>query len=240
MILLLDVGNSMTKWRLLETGRRVAEGGLPTDGASFRVDFGVRPQMTVACCVAGAGVRAAWESRLDGPIHWLRPERSAHSVLNLYDKPEQLGPDRYAALVAARRLGVGDCVVACAGTALTADALTAEGEFLGGCIVPGERLMRHSLISGTAEVRAEAGWKPDWPRDTDSAVGAGLALALCGVVEGVRARLRADRQDRDIPIVLSGGAREGLRAHLHGPVREVDNIVLEGLGWIAKDLGCDV
>jgi pantothenate kinase type III len=37
-------------------------------------------------------------------VHWLVAERERYGVQNLYDIPEQLGSDRYAALIAANSI----------------------------------------------------------------------------------------------------------------------------------------
>ncbi|MBI5329686.1 MAG: type III pantothenate kinase [Betaproteobacteria bacterium] len=244
MILLVDAGNSLTKWRVLERGRVRGEGhlssaGLPECASPPWGGFAVRD--AVIASVAGPVLDAVLRGWLDSDrisARWLVPDFSSYGIINRYEAPERLGADRYAALIAARRMDLGDCVVVCVGTALTADALSASGEFLGGCIAPGPDWMRRALHLGTAGVRGDGGVFTALPRDTGSAVATGAAYAMVGVVEGVRAAFPggADR----VPVVLSGGARSLLVGLLRAPCREVDNIVLEGLRWIAKDLGCDV
>jgi pantothenate kinase type III len=100
-------------------------------------------------------------------------------------------------------------------------------------------------------VGSVAGEWRDFPLDTGSAVESGIALALLGVVRGMRERLvgfrvsgraasgmPAGHAAGQLPrVLLTGGARACLRPLLDGEVFEVDDLVIEGLAWIARDLG---
>ena len=204
-------------------------------------------ERVVAACVAGVAVRTALEACLQAlgfVVDWVEPQGAGHGLVNRYRPPESLGVDRYCALVGAARRCRRDCVVVSVGTAMTADMLTADGTFLGGCIVPWPELMRSALSTGTAGVGLRAGGWQDFPRDTGAAVETGVVLALAGVVVGMRGRL-ADLGNpgasTDLPaVVLTGGGRDWLAGRLQGEVLEVDELVLEGLAWIARDLACAV
>jgi type III pantothenate kinase len=244
MILLVDAGNTRIKWAFLADGRVMPGGACPTAeaGALRRACVDARPTRAVVSCVADEAVRAALQrlfAELEMPAYWLQAAASAHGLDNAYDPPESLGPDRYAALIAASRRLRRDCVVVSVGTAMTADMLTADGRFLGGCIVPGPELMREALRRGTARVVwLEGEWRP-FPRDTGAAVATGVALALLGVVRGMREMLgkRPGAGPAPSALVLTGGARSCLRPLLEGTVIEVDDLVMEGLACIARDLG---
>lgn len=244
MILLVDAGNTRIKWGSLADDRAMPGGACPTaePQALRRACLDIRPARAIVSCVADEAVQAALQrlfAGLDVPMHWLRAAASAHGLDNAYDPPESLGPDRYAALVAASRRLRQDCVVVSVGTAMTADMLTADGRFLGGCIVPGPALMREALRRGTARVaRLEGEWQP-FPRDTGAAVASGIALALFGVVRGMREALAQRPGAGRVPpaLVLTGGARACLRPLLDGSHIEVDDLVMEGLACIARDLG---
>ena len=82
---------------------------------------------------------------------YIRPQRSQCSVSNGYDEADRLGSDRWAALIAAHHLHPDrDLLVVQAGTAVTIDTLSAQGNFRGGMIVPGFRLMLDALARSTA------------------------------------------------------------------------------------------
>ncbi|MDD5363895.1 MAG: type III pantothenate kinase [Gallionellaceae bacterium] len=239
MILLLDIGNTRVKWGCREAGEWRGQGALALDrieglGAVIAESS---PAWVGVCCVAGEATWRRIEAMLAGrPHHRLQPEFEAHGIVNRYDRPESLGADRYAGLIACRRRGHAPCVLASAGTALTVDALAGDGEFLGGMILPGAALMRRALAEGTAAVPVLAGAWQAFPRSTGDAVATGILTALAGTVEAMRTRL-ADELAREVPVVLTGGDAEGLAGHLPGPVVIENNLVLEGLLWLARDLG---
>lgn len=239
MILLLDAGNTRIKWGVRQAGEWLAQGVCPTrEVACLQADLApYPPRRALLCCVANGATRAALDKLLADRVEhlaWLTPAAEAHGVRNAYQPPESLGADRYAALVAAARRGLGDCVVASVGTALTVDALTADGQFLGGAIAPGPDLMRAALLEGTAGVREFSSAVAGFPSDTGKAVASGIALAQAGVVAGMRERL-ARLTGNPVTVLLSGGARALLTSLLEPPVVEADDLVLEGLAWIAKD-----
>ncbi|MBU1664227.1 MAG: type III pantothenate kinase [Gammaproteobacteria bacterium] len=239
MILLLDAGNTRVKWGVRQVGVWMARGVCPTpEVASLQADLAAFPlRRALLCCVANEATRVALDKLLVNRVEhlaWLTAAANVHGVRNAYQPPESLGADRYAALVAAARRGLGDCVVASVGTALTVDALTADGRFLGGAIAPGPDLMRAALLDGTAGVRAFSSAMAGFPCDTGAAVASGIALAQVGVVAGLRERL-AHFTGNPVTVLLSGGARALLTDLLEPPVVEADDLVLEGLAWIAKD-----
>jgi type III pantothenate kinase len=251
LILLVDAGNSRIKWRLQARGKALAAGALPTSAWADLPGawHGCQARAACVCSVAGEKVDAALRQGLAqvlagaggqaGAVHWLVAQARAHGVENLYAPAAALGPDRYAALVAARRRQKIGWVVVNVGTAMTADMLAADGRYLGGIILPGPDLMRRALAQGTAGVRLEgAAEAVDPPRNTRAAVSRGIAWALWGGVEGMKRHLEL-AQGRPARVMLSGGGRNLLAPMLGDGVTVVDELVLEGLAWIARDLGYD-
>lgn len=237
-ILTVDAGNTRLKWGLWQAGAWQRKGALPVAEAARLAELilPVRPVRTVVSCVAGEGVRVALEAslaRLGGPQFWLGSAAEAYGLRNAYDEPTQLGSDRYAMLVACLHLGFAPCVVVGAGTAVTVDALDVEGSFLGGLILPGPTLMRQALASGTAGVGQVSGRLQDFPRCTADGVETGIWRALAGAVADLRGRL-ARATGLEPLVVLSGGEATALAAVVAEPRRVVEDLVLEGLLWIAR------
>lgn len=237
MIVLIDIGNTRVKWQTRAAGQLVAEGVLPTAQLpAWRPDWAGQPALAVVSNVAADWVIDGLSDKLGlsiDRVHVVESGADTHGIVSEY---RGLGSDRFLAMVAAHRRGFGDCLVVSAGTAFCADMLTSEGRFLGGCIVPGPDLMRASLSTGTARAGSQASQTALFPTHTDAAVATGIALALCGLVESLESRLRATT-GRLVRRVLTGGARAVL-VDCHGEaVVEIDNLVLEGLAWIARDLG---
>ena len=112
--------------------------------------------------VAGDKVRDLLAAALQAPplslapetVEWFAslPERAG--MKNAYRNPYQLGCDRFAAAIGAHALCPGQAIiVANCGTATTIDAITRDGTFLGGMILPGLGLMATSLEIGRASCR---------------------------------------------------------------------------------------
>ena len=143
MILAIDCGNTRLKWGVHDGAHWLAQGLL--DYAELSALAGLlaaqpRASRAVAANVAGPQVGEAVQATVAAlglPLLWAKSQSAQHGVCNLYDNPEQLGADRWAALVGARALHPGACLVVCAGTATTVDVLDAEGNFQGGLILPG-------------------------------------------------------------------------------------------------------
>jgi len=241
MILAIDAGNSRVKWGWHDgrAWQSVATVSLIEFAASsdqvnpFSVTH-ADPERIVISNVAGEGAHQLlvnWTSIFDAEPLWLRGEAEACGVKNRYERPEQLGADRWAALVAARALHSGASLVVNAGTATTVDMLSSDGTFLGGCILPGVELMRFVLHEHTGRLPIQEGTPRDMPRNTVDAIETGCRHAQAGAVERM---YRAFRDMDGTPLCLvSGGAGRVLADQLSMPRRYVENLVLEGLAHIA-------
>ncbi|MCK9380543.1 MAG: type III pantothenate kinase [Sulfuritalea sp.] len=233
MILCLDAGNTRLKYGLFDGDDWRLQGALDYPGFDDLIAaLPAKPARIVACNVAGEAVRlriAALAARLDAPLAWLTSSAAACGVCNGYDDPQQLGADRWAALIAARTLHTGPCVVVMAGTATTVDALDDKGLFRGGLILPGLSLMHAALARNTADLPHAAGHYRQQPTNTDDAIVSGALHATLGAIERLHATLGADTL-----CLLSGGAAGELAPHLNLPCRLVDNLVLEGLAHYSQ------
>jgi type III pantothenate kinase len=111
------------------------------------------------------------------------------------------------------------------------DALSAEGEFLGGLILPGVELMRFVLHEHTGRLPIQEGAFRATPRNTLDAIETGSRHAQAGAVE----RMYQAMGGRGACLV-SGGGGPALIEQLRIPCRYVENLVLEGLARIALDI----
>jgi type III pantothenate kinase len=237
-VLLLDVGNSRCKWALVKNGVWTLQGVVGnTEWIALRHAFAALPQPSriVASNVAGEAmahrlrvVFAEWTC----PLEFVTATALQCGVRNGYVQPERLGSDRWAALIAAWRLVQGACLVVNCGTATTVDALSTQGEFLGGLILPGVSLMQHSLATNAAQLMAEQGILQDFPRNTADAIHSGMLRATLGAVRYQFELLQA--RSGEIRCLLGGGAAEFVQPHLDLPLERVDNLVLKGLQLIGE------
>jgi type III pantothenate kinase len=243
-ILAIDIGNTRIKWGYSESGGWVRQGWVATARAGeLATEFTGLPvaQRTVISNVAGAVARtqvaAALSAAAPGPL-WITSAAAQCGVSSGYAAPETLGPDRWAALIGAWHLTQAACVVVNVGTTMTVDALSAEGVFLGGCIVPGATLMRDALARDTANLAAREGTFSYFPDNTGDAIFSGAVNALAGAVERM-VRYLEESSGAVPPVVLSGGGAALIEKRLNAAVTVVDNLVLEGLLQIALQRGAD-
>jgi len=239
MRLLLDLGNTRLKWALmLQPDGWLAQGALDWqesfEPALVSALTGLpKPEMIVAASVVDAAREAQVAdvmSRLfaNNPI-WLRTPASACGVRNAYAEPQRLGVDRFLAMVAAYADGYAPCVVAGAGTALTLDALTADGQHLGGLIAPGPQLMQRSLLDATARVRPERpGAVLELADNTADAVASGCWQAAAALIERFATRM-APTLGGLPTLILGGGDAAELQPLLTLPVQMTRDGVLRGL-----------
>jgi type III pantothenate kinase len=155
------------------------------------------------------------------------------SVRIRYDNPKDVGSDRIAnALAAFRRYG-GPAIVIDFGTAVTYDAIDAEGHYLGGAIAPGIQISLDALVNHTARLpRVEPTAPPSAiGSNTVAAIQSGLLWGTVGQVEGMIERFRRELGGTARVVATGGHAR--LIADLTTAIEVVDPLLtLEGLRLI--------
>jgi len=237
--LLIDAGNTNIKLAWVNDDNWSPVVSLPSNhacelGGYFSEYCGGPVQQVWVSNVAGAEV-ARQISDACAVRHWSLQFIGAATrqcgVHNGYELPEQLGSDRWAALIAAWHHVGAACLVVNSGTATTIDALSDSGDFIGGLILPGIALMRSSLMDATALLEAQRGDYVAFPHNTSDALFSGAIQASCGAVERQHALL-----DAATPVLLSGGAAHLLMPHLTLQVEMMDNLVLQGLLLIAREV----
>lgn len=241
MNLLVDLGNSRLKWAQSTDGKWTTGTALHAqqdmaallDGAWAKFET---PKRIVMASVATETPRAAladWCRRRWAlePVA-IRAQAEQLGVKHCYAQLETFGADRWAALIAVRGLTQANaCIVDC-GTAVTVDALAADGEFRGGAIFPGLRLLRESLLRGTGGIYATEGRSDSaLGCSTPDAVAGGTQHGLIGAVTLLVAEQVAALGGQT-EVFLTGGDAPLLRAHLKPPMREVPDLVLKGLARI--------
>jgi len=149
------------------------------------------------------------------------------------DNPREVGADRVVDAAAAfRRYGGPACIVDF-GTATTFDAISAEGEYLGGAIAPGIGVAAWALTERTAKLpRVEIAAPPEViGRNTVHSMQSGLLYGYVGMVEGMVARFRKELGP-DMRVIATGGLAE-LIAQETDVFQVVDPwLTLEGLRLI--------
>ncbi|GAB3789356.1 type III pantothenate kinase [Dyella agri] len=241
--LLLDLGNTRLKWALSHDGGHRANGAVAWSEGVADALAGAWSALPPPEAVFGASVVDAPREQLIArsvatafgrEVAWLRTPAEACGVRNAYAEPQRLGVDRFLAMVAARADGLAPCVLAGVGTALTLDALAADGRHLGGLIAPGPRLMQQSLLGATAQVRpAQAGTIVEAADNTADAVASGCWLSATALIERFVTHM-APALGGTPTLRLGGGDAEALLPLLGLPAQFAHDSVLHGLAvWAA-------
>jgi type III pantothenate kinase len=242
--LAIDIGNTRLKWA--QYAAPVPGAQLLSHGAAFletidslaETDWqGLAPPTSMlGCVVAGEGVKRRVEEQLeiwDIVPNWVVSSAEAGGVTNSYDHPSRLGVDRWVALIGARQRVLAEgwprpALIVMVGTAVTVDALDAEGRFLGGLILPGFGLMLRALEMGTAGLKAPTGEVVDFPTNTSDALMSGGADAIAGAIERMHRKLRA-RTGMEPALIMSGGAAVKLAPITELGFEMVEPLIFEGL-----------
>lgn len=253
MLLLIDAGNTRIKWAMAtaatyagagfareELAKWVCSGVVERDALGELVEVwrGRHVARVVLSNVAGEGMRGQLDQLLlrafgarPIAIEWFRPVPMLAGVRNGYRNPLQLGADRFASAIGAHALYPEEAlVVATCGTATTVDAITPDGTFMGGMILPGLGLMASSLAKNTAQlpqVNSRIKVVPLFADNTADAIISGCVAAQTGAI-GQALAAHAARYGK-VRCILSGGAGHMLAPHLAYPNVQIDNLVLIGL-----------
>lgn len=251
-LLAIDVGNTNIALGLYEGGRlerhfrfatdaektgdeylALLAGALETAGAAREVDAialaSVVPQVTEPLLHALAGLFPHAEPQVLSVADY-------PGLPVAYDFPERLGIDRFVNAVAARnRYGAPVIVVDC-GTATKVDAVSPEGVFLGGAIMPGVAIASEALHArasrlprvplARAEIRAVG-------RSVPESLLAGIFLGGAGAIDGVVRRMR--RVLGGEAAVVATGGLSPLFLHLSDEIEVHDPfLTLDGIAEIAQ------
>ena len=240
MILAIDIGNTSTDIGLLAGDETVWHHKFPT-GPPADADL---PRLLAASATPlvgavigsvvaelGAAYAAACRDFSSAPV------LQAHSTWDWglqidYDDPARIGVDRLAAASAAHRATpAGQAVVVVdAGTALTVDAIAAEGTFRGGVIAPGLRLGLNALSTGTSFLpQVElAATTPLLGKNTADGLRSGALHGSAALVEGLCTRMAA-ALDSSVVVFLTGGDGPLLHPHIAAAHTCDPDLVLRGL-----------
>jgi type III pantothenate kinase len=242
--LVIDIGNTRLKWGLYtDTADRhpqLAHGAVFLEQIHLLSDHEwgnlPAPKRIIGCSVAADSVRREVESQLEHwecPIHWVVPGDESMGIINGYDHPTRLGADRWTAMIGARDIALnrqwqGPVLVVMIGTAVTVDALGADGRFLGGLIVPGHGIMLRALEAGTAGLHVPTGNVERFPTNTSDALTSGGNYAITGAIERMHRHLR-ERSGQTPLTFISGGASWKVAPHLTMAYEFVETLIFDGL-----------
>ena len=222
MLLAIDIGNTNVSlgvfdgetlkatWRIATDARRLADeyALLVSNILSLKGVHG--EDITDAClCSAAPTLTPTFEEVCRGyfkvtPLTVTAGVKTGVRIL--YDNPRDVGADRIVDAVAAYRLYGGPVIIVDFGTATVFDAVSSDGDYLGGAIAPGINVAAEALFLSTSQLRRVELTPPKSPigRNTVASLQSGLLLGHVGLVEGMVARFKAEMGE-GTKVVATGG-----------------------------------
>jgi len=257
MLLAIDVGNTQTHvgifsgvdlrehWRFATVREATADelatvltGLLALRGLALAdVDAAIVSSVVPQLAREYAGLS---ERYLGGDLAVVGPALKSGMAIRI-ESPHELGADRIVNAVAAYERCRSAAVVVDFGTAITYDAVSATGEYLGGIIAPGVEISMEALSARAAKLpkveleppRALIG------KTTQASIQSGVVYGFAGQVDGVVRRLRAEL-GAGTKVIATGGVAAAI-APFCDEIDEVDDLLtLTGLRLVwERNSGAD-
>lgn len=248
MLLGIDVGNTQThlgvfrneelirEWRFATEARRTADELALMFGQFLgQADLSFSSQIdgVVISSVVPRSTQELREMTLRyfgfAPVVVEPGTRTGVSILT--DNPREVGADRIANAVAAHHLFSGEPVIVVDfGTAITVDAVSAKGEYLGGAIAPGIDTAATALFSSTAQIkRVELVAPPSAiGKTTVTSVQSGIIFGTAALVDGLVERV-TDAMGGEARVIATGGLAPVVAEHCRTVEKLEPMLTLMGL-----------
>jgi type III pantothenate kinase len=249
MLLAIDVGNTQTHIGAFDGDDLIEHWRFATDGEDTADQLAVRVSSLLALRAMELGSVDA--SIVSSVVPRLNPEYSRMSEQYLgaaclmvgpgvktgmpvrLDNPHELGADRLVNAVAAYEKIGGPCAVVDFGTAITFDAVSASGEYLGGVIGPGVQISMEALTERAARLPKVDLAEPSGVigRTTQASLQSGMVYGFAGAIDAIARRLQAELGE-EVTFVATGGIASAIVPFCE-MVEEVDDLLtLSGLRLI--------
>ncbi|MBI3794838.1 MAG: type III pantothenate kinase [Nitrospinae bacterium] len=228
-LLAIDIGNTNTvagvfdgnkiigrfryQTNLMETGDEVSlkitamlrEGGIDRKEIGSVIICSVVPAVTSAY--------AAISEKTFGATPVVVGCHNKNCIPILSDNPKEVGADRIANTVGGFMLYGGPLIVVDLGTAITFDAVSAKGEYLGGVIAPGIDASMTSLFNKAAQLPQIRLEKPASVigKNTIASMQSGAVYGFSGMIDSVATKMRGEMEGNP-KIIATGGQSEWLKS----------------------------
>jgi len=250
MLLAIDIGNTqvvmglfqveemLASWRIATWPERTAD-ECWTQVMAFCAAAGFKTSDIADAAISSVvpAVTAAFKRmakdwlKLENPFI-LKPEEY-HIIRIDYDPPRAVGADRICNAVAGFQIYGGPLIIVDFGTATTFDVVAENGDYLGGCIMPG-------LETSTAELfkRAARLYKVDMKfpcavigKNTEKSLQAGIMFGVVEAVDGLVRRIR-EELGAECKVIATGGLSPLIVEQSRTIAETAPFLVLKGLNII--------
>jgi len=154
-----------------------------------------------------------------------------------YDRTQDVGSDRIVDAVAAHQLYGGPIVVVDIGTATVFDAITADGDYIGGAIAPGMEIAADAMFRNTSQLRRVELVAPDRVigRSTVASMQSGFVYGFAELIEGMLVRFKNElhrEAPNDVMVVATGGLANLMAQHTESFNHVNPELTLVGLRMV--------
>ena len=245
MFLLIDIGNTKTKWMLRDQKKIYQEDSFLTEDIDQdHFVFSDKIQKIFISNVASFEKEAILKIKLKKfacPIEFVKTQKKWKHLLNGYQDSSSLGVDRWLSALSVSNSIQNATVIVSVGTAVTIDYLSFDKKehqytFEGGVILPGLYLTKNTLSQNTAQLKNDEGALQIPAINTANAIQSGFILSVLGNLKSFFEL--ASSKSKDVHIILSGGDAEYIYQHLSEDLKSHTTIkkdlVLDGLFVLAN------
>ena len=223
MLLAIDIGNTSVHLGVFDGAELRATWRLGTDRERLPDEYAIMLLSLLRTCnIAPADIRECVLSstvpeltptfveltrRYFGPTPLVVGSGVRTGLRILYDNPRDVGADRVIDAVAALKLyGPPLIIVDCGGTATVFDAISREGDYLGGAIAPGIGIAAEALFQRASKLYHVELEKPKLAigKNTVHALQSGIMFGYVGLVEGIVQRFQRELGG-DAHVIGTGG-----------------------------------
>ena len=225
MLLTIDIGNTNITIGLYENDRLGPRWRLATDHERMPDEYGLQiigllshtnrsPSDLTGICMAsvvppltGKFIQACKQYLVSDLLVIGAGVKTGVRIL--YENPRSVGADRIADAAAVQQLYGGPACVVDFGTATTFDAITNDGDYLGGAIAPGLGIAAEALFMRAAKLPRVDLQRPPTAigRNTVHAMQSGMLFGYVSLVEGMVARFRSEL-GKNMKVIATGGLAE--------------------------------
>jgi type III pantothenate kinase len=249
LLLVIDLGNTNLTLGLYQGKELCLHWRLATDHERMPDEYGVQivsmlehggatPQDLTGICLSSVVPQLTLRLAEACQTYLKQNPLVVNSDLNLgikilYDSPKAVGSDRLADAVATWQLYGGPACIIDFGTATTFNALSREGEYLGGAITAGVGIALDALVSHTAKLPPVELQVPPSAigRNTIHAMQSGLINGYISLTEGMIKRFKAEL-GADTKVIATGGLVNLIASHTEAVQIIAPWLTLDGLRMI--------
>ena len=249
MLLAVDIGNTTIGFAVIhKTGRIESVTVIDTDASSAKIKAvaakilktRVIPRAVICSVVPEASKVLENILKRSLPVYVIGRDIMV-PIKNRYKNPKQVGQDRLVGAFGAMKIYGCPLIVVDLGTAITFDAVSAKGEYLGGVIVPGLRLSAESLFRKTALLPHIKIMAPKHiiGKTTQESMLSGLFYgygSLCkGMIDLLTAQLSLPWKKGTVKVVMTGGHTQLMKKFVSPKIRIIDeDLVFKGIYFLSR------